>query len=336
MLSDLRESGSDRAGRRPRDVHLPRRLLRPRDSERAGEADLIIAKHRNGGLGDVALTFQNEYPRFMVQRTPRRRRVLTTTTPVPTAAATAAGFLIDEEHPAARALPLPPGAARAPRRARRSLSAVIPPSASGRSRSTGARADRCEHADPHVRARGAAPTCGASTSSSTPARGLWFTGERRHRARRRSRCSSPRRRSTPAAPSRSTRCPRLLAMLRETFEDGSRSRSADLIDRLARSTCCTSTTSAPSRRRDVGARAALHDRQHALRGRALDRAHHQPRRRRRALREQIGERTVSRLEEMCGDPLPLFGTTTGGGRCACPRRRTRRHRRTTWIRSTTD
>ena len=30
MLSDLRESGADRAGRRPRDVHLPRRVLRPR------------------------------------------------------------------------------------------------------------------------------------------------------------------------------------------------------------------------------------------------------------------------------------------------------------------
>ena len=27
-----------------------------------------------------------------------------------------------------------------------------------------------------------------------------------------------------------------------------------------------------------------------------------------ALREQIGERTVSRLVEMCGDPLPLFGS----------------------------
>ena len=26
-----------------------------------------------------------------------------------------------------------------------------------------------------------------------------------------------------------------------------------------------------------------------------------------ALREQIGDRTVSRLVEMCGDPLPLFG-----------------------------
>jgi replicative DNA helicase len=35
------------------------------NSERPGEADLIIAKHRNGATGDVILTFQSEYPRFM-------------------------------------------------------------------------------------------------------------------------------------------------------------------------------------------------------------------------------------------------------------------------------
>ncbi len=34
-------------------------------TERPGEADLIIAKHRNGAIGDVPLTFQAEYPRFM-------------------------------------------------------------------------------------------------------------------------------------------------------------------------------------------------------------------------------------------------------------------------------
>ncbi len=34
------------------------------DSERPGEADLLIAKHRNGALGDVPLVFQSEYPRF--------------------------------------------------------------------------------------------------------------------------------------------------------------------------------------------------------------------------------------------------------------------------------
>ena len=56
----------DRAGRRPRDVHLPRRVLLPREHRGArDEAEIIIAKHRNGGLGDVPLTFQNEYPRFL-------------------------------------------------------------------------------------------------------------------------------------------------------------------------------------------------------------------------------------------------------------------------------
>jgi len=36
-----------------------------KDSERPGEADIIIAKHRNGPIGDVILTFQKEYPKFM-------------------------------------------------------------------------------------------------------------------------------------------------------------------------------------------------------------------------------------------------------------------------------
>ena len=58
--------GPDRAGRRPRDVHLPRRVLQPGDHRAArARRELIIAKHRNGGLGDVPLTFQNEYPRFL-------------------------------------------------------------------------------------------------------------------------------------------------------------------------------------------------------------------------------------------------------------------------------
>jgi replicative DNA helicase len=35
------------------------------NTDRPGEADLIIAKHRNGAVGDVRLTFQSEYPRFL-------------------------------------------------------------------------------------------------------------------------------------------------------------------------------------------------------------------------------------------------------------------------------
>ena len=34
-------------------------------TERPGEADLIIAKHRNGAVGRVTLTFQSEYPKFL-------------------------------------------------------------------------------------------------------------------------------------------------------------------------------------------------------------------------------------------------------------------------------
>ena len=64
-LSDLRESGEARAGLRPRDLHLRGRVLQPGVRRASGEADLIIAKHRNGAVGKVTLSFQKEYPRFM-------------------------------------------------------------------------------------------------------------------------------------------------------------------------------------------------------------------------------------------------------------------------------
>jgi replicative DNA helicase len=64
MLSDLRESGQIE-----QDADLVMFIYRDEyyneNTDRPGEGDLIIAKHRNGGLGDVPLTFQGEYPRFL-------------------------------------------------------------------------------------------------------------------------------------------------------------------------------------------------------------------------------------------------------------------------------
>jgi replicative DNA helicase len=64
QLSDLRESGN-----LEQDSDLVMFIYRDEyydeDSERPGEADLIISKHRNGAVGKVTLTFHKEYPRFM-------------------------------------------------------------------------------------------------------------------------------------------------------------------------------------------------------------------------------------------------------------------------------
>ena len=64
QLADLRESGSIE-----QDADLVMFIYRDeyydKETEREGIADVIISKHRNGGLGDVELTFQKEYPRFM-------------------------------------------------------------------------------------------------------------------------------------------------------------------------------------------------------------------------------------------------------------------------------
>jgi replicative DNA helicase len=64
VLSDLRESGSIE-----QDADLVMFIYRDEyyndDSDREGIADVVISKHRNGGLGVVELAFQKEFPRFM-------------------------------------------------------------------------------------------------------------------------------------------------------------------------------------------------------------------------------------------------------------------------------
>jgi len=63
MLADLRESGSiEQDSDVVILVHRPD-LYEP-ETERAGEADLIIAKHRNGPTATVAVAFQGRYSRF--------------------------------------------------------------------------------------------------------------------------------------------------------------------------------------------------------------------------------------------------------------------------------
>jgi len=63
MLSDLRESGSIE-----QDADVVMFIYRDeyynKESERLGEADVIVAKHRNGPIGEVSLTFLPKYPKF--------------------------------------------------------------------------------------------------------------------------------------------------------------------------------------------------------------------------------------------------------------------------------
>ncbi len=181
----------------------------------------------------------------------------------------------------------------------RSLSAVIP------RRYRGVSFDRPAR-DRHARARRSTwcgATCAHSTSDSPRAAGCGSSATSEP-ARRRSRCSSPRRRWTAGAASRSTRCPRLLAEIRSTFDDPTPGAYTEFLSRLAEVDLLHLD--------DVGAEktspwvleqlyAIVNDRYEAERAVVittnLDRD---------ALAEQIGERTVSRLEEMC-EVCPLFG-----------------------------
>jgi replicative DNA helicase len=64
MLSDLRESGSLEQDA-DMVILLHREDMYEKESPRAGEADLIVAKHRNGPTRDITVAFQGHYSRFV-------------------------------------------------------------------------------------------------------------------------------------------------------------------------------------------------------------------------------------------------------------------------------
>ena len=64
MMSDLRESGSIEQDA-DMVILLHREDVYEKESTRPGEADLIVAKHRNGPTRDVVVAFQGHYSRFV-------------------------------------------------------------------------------------------------------------------------------------------------------------------------------------------------------------------------------------------------------------------------------
>ncbi|WP_229116598.1 replicative DNA helicase [Parenemella sanctibonifatiensis] len=64
MVADLRESGSLEQDA-DMIILLHREDYYDKDSTRAGEADLIVAKHRNGPTRDIQVAFQGHYSRFV-------------------------------------------------------------------------------------------------------------------------------------------------------------------------------------------------------------------------------------------------------------------------------
>ncbi|NYG59363.1 replicative DNA helicase [Nocardioides daedukensis] len=64
MMSDLRESGSLEQDA-DMVILLHREDVYEKESTRPGEADLIVAKHRNGQTRDITVAFQGHYSRFV-------------------------------------------------------------------------------------------------------------------------------------------------------------------------------------------------------------------------------------------------------------------------------
>ena len=63
QVSDLRESGSIEQDA-DMVILLHREDVYDKESPRAGEADVIVAKHRNGPTKTIVVAFQGHYSRF--------------------------------------------------------------------------------------------------------------------------------------------------------------------------------------------------------------------------------------------------------------------------------
>ena len=291
MLSDLRESGQIE-----QDADLVMFIYRDEyyereNSEDPGTSEIIIAKHRNGGLGEVKLTFQHEYPRFRNQLRDGGMSAAVPGRPL-------RRLRLDRRRGRARRarVHVPPADRRGPALAR--AVGRDPAPLPGRLVRPAAR-----HRDARPAGRRRAPL--RAQARRAPGRGPRPVVLRRRRHRQDD--ARDARLARGAGRGRSVAIyslPRLLAEIRSTFDDDAPGAYTDFLTRLAEVDLLHID--------DLGAEktspwvleqlyAIVNDRYEAERAIVvttnLDREQ---------LAEQIGERTVSRLEEMC-DVCPLFG-----------------------------
>ena len=217
--------------------------------------------------------------------------------PCPVGACDGSGFVIDEATNGAVPCECRPG--RINRARARTLSAVIP------KRFRGVSFDRAPivDMDPEI-VRVVRRYVEAVDGNLDAGRGLWFTGDvgtgKTTLAMLVSRAALDAGRSVAIYS-----LPRLLAEIRKTFDEGAERSHLGLLERLAAVDLLHMDDVGAERTSDwvleqlysiVNAR--YEDERAMIITTNLDHAE---------LREQIGERTVSRLIEICGDPLPLYG-----------------------------
>ena len=195
MLSDLRESGSIE-----QDADLVMFIFREdyydKESEREGIADLIISKHRNGGLGTVELTFQQRLPALHVLR--RRRSLL-----MDCKLCDGSGFRFDEE--ARKAYPCSCRPARLARKRAAAVAGRIPKALPRACPSSARRSPSLERCNPHV-VREVRRYCDSMSEQLAAGRGMWFTGDAGHGQDDAGDADLQSARWRPTTRSRSTRC----------------------------------------------------------------------------------------------------------------------------------